>query len=93
MTDDVANDNARLAGATATREPDAHGQAALLLVESLIHVLIERSVISVADAVDAVATATEVKEDTGLQLGDTAATLAKSLDLLDAIAGSMRRDR
>lgn len=92
MSDEFSNDNAEFAGPTAAREPDAHGQAALFLVESLIHVLIERSVISVASAADAIETAIEVKHDIGLQLGDSPATLAKSLKLLEAISASIQRD-
>ena len=39
------------AGSPPEPEPDAHGLAALLLVESLIHGLAARSIISVAEAV------------------------------------------
>jgi hypothetical protein len=33
------------------REPDAHGQAALLLIESLIHMLVEHRILSLGQAV------------------------------------------
>lgn len=89
MPSDVSNDNHVVPSA---REPDAHGQAAMLLVESLIHGLIERSVLSVADAVEIVEVATEVKKAIGEDLGDSSATLNKSLQLLQAISDSLRPD-
>ena len=72
--------------------PDPHGQAAMLLVESLIHGLIARSVITPADAVEIVEIAAEAKEDIALSLGDSPATLRKSLRLLQAVADSLRVD-
>lgn len=74
------------------REPDAHGQAAMLLVESLIHGLIARSVISVAEAIEIIDVATEVKIDIAADLGDTPQTMQKSLLLLNAISASLRPD-
>lgn len=74
------------------REPDAHGQAALLLVESLIHGLIESKVISVATAVEIVDVATEVKIDLGEELGEAPENLQKSVQLLQAIGDSLKPD-
>ena len=89
MSSDSSNDNtARSASAV----PDAHGQAALLLVESLVHGLIERELISVADAVEIVDIAAEVQADLGSEPGEAASRPRKSLDLLDAIGSSLRRD-
>lgn len=90
MSGNFSNDNAVVP--TTTREPDAHGQAAMLLVESLIHGLIASKVIGVADAVEIVEVATEVKEEIGADLGDTPATLRKSIDLLRAISSSLKTD-
>lgn len=59
------NDNS-----AAVHGPDAHGQAALLLVESLIHGLLARRLITVADAVEIVDVAAEVKVDVAGDLGD-----------------------
>ena len=73
-------------------EPDAHGQAAMLLVEGLIHGLIGRSVITVADAVEIVEVSADVKADIGEELGDSPATLEKSLALLGAISASLKPD-
>ena len=72
--------------------PDAYGQAAMLLIESLIHNLIERAVISAEDAIGIVTTAVEVKREVADSWGDTAEVLAKSLTLLDAIRMSLERD-
>lgn len=83
---DFAGDHGRLRG------PDAHGQAAMLLVESLMHGLIARSIISVADAVEIVGVATEVKEEVAADLGDSPATMEKSLTLLAAIRTSLAID-
>ena len=64
----------------------------MLLVESLIHGLIARSVINVADAVEIVDVAAEVKADIAEELGDSPATMEKSLALLGAISASLRPD-
>ncbi len=66
----------------------------MLLVESLIHGLIAKSVIDVPEALDIVNTAAEVKEDIAASLsrGQSAATLQKSLALLEAISSSLKCD-
>ncbi|MFC4594323.1 hypothetical protein [Sphingobium tyrosinilyticum] len=93
MADLRSNDNdSKRAGSEPTREPDAYGQAAMLLVESLIHALIARSVISVVDAVEIVGVAAEVKEEIGLELGDGPATMQRSVTLLRAISASLKPD-
>ena len=83
----ITNDNT-----AAAHGPDAHGQAALLLVESLIHGLLQRRLITVADAVEVVDVAAEVKLDIAGDLGDSPANLRKSLALLAAIGASLRGD-
>ena len=90
MADQPLNDN--LAAVPGLQEPDAHGQAAMLLVESLIHGLIANSVMTVEQAVEVVDIATEVKAEIALDLGDTQVTSKKSLSLLGAIASSLRSD-
>ena len=72
--------------------PDAHGQAAMLLVESLVHGLIARRVLTVAEAVEIVDVAAEVKIDAAEGLGDLPANHRKSLHLLTAISSSLRWD-
>ncbi len=89
---DNTNDNHVYPAAARPREPDAHGQAAMLLVESLIHSLISRSVISVAEAIEIVEVAAEVKLEVAAGLGDSPATMARSLALLGAISASLRHD-
>lgn len=89
MPSDSSNDNA---DRHASHGPDAHGEAAMLLVESLVHGLIARDVISVADAVEIVDVAAEVKADVGRELGDSPTDLRRSLSLLNAISSSLRRD-
>jgi hypothetical protein len=91
MAEDAVNDDTT-PGAIWMREPDPCGQAAMLLVESLIHGLVARSVISVPDAVEIVDVATEVKAQIGVELGDSPPNLRKSLELLDAIGNSLRQD-
>ncbi len=89
---DVMNDNNAYPAAARGPEPDAHGQAAMLLVESLIFGLIERSVISVADAIDIVEAAAEVKVDIAADIGESPETLDRSLDLMTAISDSLKLD-
>ena len=74
------------------RGPDAHGQAAMLLVESLIHGLISKKLITAADAVEIVEIASDVKVDKAVDLGDSTANLVESLKLLEAISASLNRD-
>jgi hypothetical protein len=88
---DVTNDN-HLETDAPRREPDAHGQAALLLVESLIHDLVARAVISVDEAVEIVQVAADVKAEVAAELGDSPATMRHSLTLLESIVLSLRGD-
>ena len=48
--------------------------------------------LSAADAVEIVATAAEVKEAVAVDLGESRATLEKSLSLLGAIHASLSQD-
>jgi hypothetical protein len=89
MSFDKANDNT---GSGQTHGPDAHGEAAMLLVESLIHGLIARGVLTLADAVDIVDTAAEVTVDIAGDRGDAPAELKRSLLLLTAVSASLARD-
>ena len=76
----------------AVREPDAHGQAAMLLVESLIHGLIARSVLSAKDAIEIVEIAADIKTEVAAELGDSPATMRHSLALLAAISHSLEQE-
>lgn len=90
LANENLNDNCDADGVL--RGPDAHGQAALLLVESLIHGLVARDVLSVSDAVEVVEIATEVKTQIAADLGDSPATLRKSLAILQSISTSLKSD-
>ncbi len=57
------NDNILLPAEAEGESPDAHGLAALLLVESLLHGLLARSVLELEDAVEIVQVAVEVEMD------------------------------
>lgn len=89
MLDDTANDNTpdRSLG-----DADGDGHAALLLVESLIHGLVERSVIKVQDAVDIVNTAVEVQDQAVREHELSPAAWAKALSVLQSIQGSISID-
>lgn len=87
----VTNDNDK--AAERQKGPDAHGQAAMLLVESLIHGLVERKVITVADAIEIVDIAADVKAEIAIDLDDSQEALQKSLNLLKAISHSVEADR
>jgi len=63
-------------------EPDAHGQAALLLTESLIHMLVENRGLTNAQAVDVVHTAAVVKVEVAEVAGESRSRMLESLALL-----------
>ena len=89
MSHEFSNDNSRNEAETIAAA-DPYGQAALLLVESVLHGLIEQAVFSVAKAVELVDLAAEVRADIGVELGEARPTLAKSLALLGAISSSLQ---
>lgn len=69
-------------------EPDAYGQAALLLVESLLHTLVERGVLTPQDIVSTVQVASDVKRDLAESTGESRERMKQSLGLLAAIERS-----
>lgn len=73
-------------------EPDAHGQAAYLLFESLIHRLIADEVISNVAAIEIVQVAAEVTIEIADEVGDTPRTLKRSLDILRQLQTSLKTD-
>ena len=68
---------------------DANGQAALLLVESLIHCLRERKVLSLDDTIDLVDSAISVQTDIIDHVEGPAPVMRRSLTLLEKIAHSL----
>ena len=73
-------------------EPDAHGQAALLLTESLIHTLVDAAVLTTADAVQIVRSAAEVKVEVAMAAMESDTRMRESLKLLDRMRRSFEAD-
>ena len=73
-------------------EPDAHGQAALILTESLLHALVETATLSNADAVGVIRTAAEVKVEVAEAADESKARMEESLALLSRMAASFEVD-
>jgi hypothetical protein len=71
---------------------DPHGQAALLLVESLIHGLCENSTLSLDEAIEIAERAVDVQADRAEAADGAAAPLWRSHELLLAITASLRID-
>ena len=74
-------------------EPDAHGQASLLLAESLIHMLVERKVLSLDQVVEVIQIAAEVKTEVAAAAGESKARMNESLALLANMSNSFESDR
>jgi hypothetical protein len=77
---------------TAPLEPDAHGQAALLLAESILHALVETRTLTLNMALSAIQTTCEVKREVAELSGESNGRMNESLDLLKAIASSFAVD-
>ena len=73
-------------------DPDPQGQAALLLVESLIHGLIAKSALTIREAVEIIDIAAAVKLEVAADRGEPVPIMAASLSALNAISSSFRRD-
>ena len=86
-------DNDRIAPTPLLEEPDAHGQAALLLAESTLHMLVESGVLDNRAAITAVQAAAEVKVEVATVTGESEGRMQQSLDLLSRIQASFETDR
>ncbi|MGY6552543.1 MAG: hypothetical protein ACXIT4_11740 [Erythrobacter sp.] len=73
-------------------EPDAHGQAALLLAESILHALVETGALSLAEALSVIQTTCEVKVEVAERQGESSQRMHESLGLLLAMANSFAAD-
>lgn len=73
-------------------EPDAYGQAALLLAESILHALVEAKVLSVEAALGAIQSACDVKTEVAALSDESGSRMRESLGLLRAISGSFAID-
>lgn len=91
MPEPTFNDNDPTPGGGAALL-NAQGHAAVLLVESLIHALIARSVITVEDAIEIVGAATAVTVETMNEMNETPAALLQSLTLLTDMSVSLSID-
>jgi hypothetical protein len=73
-------------------EPDAHGQAALLLAESILHALVESKTMSLAAALSVIQTTCEVKVEVAEREGESSRRMHESLGLLMAMSNSFAAD-
>lgn len=73
-------------------EPDAHGQAALLLAESILHVLVEKKTLSNDDALGVIQSTCEVKIEVAIAAGESRGRMEESLELLRVIHQSFDSD-
>jgi hypothetical protein len=73
-------------------EPDAHGQAALLLAESTLHMLVEVGILKTKHAITAVQVAAEVKVEVAAITGESLGRMRESLALLAQIQASFEAD-
>lgn len=89
---DVPPNDAQPARSAGSLEPDAHGQAALLLAESLLHALVEGQTLSNEDAIGVIATACEVKVDVAALTGESCERMNESLTLLRSMSVSFSAD-
>jgi hypothetical protein len=80
-------------GLPSVLEPDAHGQAALLLTESLIHTLVENSAITNDQAIEVIRTAAEVKVEVATAAHESNGRMQESLALLSKMASSFESDQ
>jgi hypothetical protein len=74
-------------------EPDAHGQAALLLAESLIHMLVDSQTLSLDQAIEVIEVAAEVKVEVAEAAGESTSRMNESLALLAKMSKSFGCDR
>jgi hypothetical protein len=91
MTDEKL-ENALLVSLPRSSEPDAHGQAALLLAESILHALVEVKTLSVDEALSVIETTCEVKVEVAERSGESHGRMEESLGLLRAISASFAAD-
>lgn len=78
---------------TGSLEPDAHGQAALLLTESLIHMLVDNHTLTNIQAIEVVQTAAEVKAEVAIAAGESDKRMKESLSLLAKMESTFKADQ
>ena len=82
-----ANEND--AGGKEHLEPDAHGQAALMLAESMLHALMENGNLTTAQGISVVSTAQEIKVEFAHLAHESEGRMQASLNLLKKIGDSL----
>lgn len=87
-----ANDNRAAPLPPVLGEPDAHGQAALILAESIIHALVEADAITAEKALDVIRSAEEIKTELAGLAGESETRMNESLELLKRIGISLEKD-
>jgi hypothetical protein len=87
-----ANDNRAAVLPPPIGEPDAHGQAALILAESTLHALVEMKTMTTAQALDVVRSAEEIKREVAALSGESETRMHESLELLKRIGISLEKD-
>ena len=73
-------------------EPDAHGQAALILAESILHALVETKILTTQQALDVVHSAEEIKAEVAALSSESNTRMHESLELLKRIGYSIEKD-
>ena len=68
--------------------PDPHGRVALMLCESLLHVLVERGMLTKANAIEAIDTVADLTQEMAEDVGPPAAANHFAVKLVEAIAQS-----
>ena len=86
------NDNDAIIPFPETDLPDPHGRAALLLVESLLHTLIERSALNVEDVLDVITVAIDANEELAADRGELEDPADQTTVVLSAILHSLSHD-
>ena len=87
-----ANDNLAMRTPPPEGEPDAHGQAALILAESILHALVEAKTMTTRQALDVVHSAEEIKTEVAELSGESETRMHQSLELLKRIGLSLETD-
>lgn len=73
-------------------EPDAHGRAALLLVESLIHGLVARSALTTEEALEITEIALNTQEELNQEPPGASVQMNQARSLLASIGASLASD-
>lgn len=87
-----ANDNRPGNIPPVSSEPDAHGQAALILAESIIHALVETNTVTAERALEIIHSAEEIKTEIAGLTGESEGRMNESLELLKRIGVSLEKD-